>query len=39
MHDTGLAPVQAACSHITTMTIDGQSRDLVNVWQGVRVTL
>ena len=32
-----LAPVQAACSHITTMTIDGQNRDLVNYWQNVDV--
>ena len=37
MHETGLAPIQAACSHITTMTLDGQNRDLVNYWQGVDV--
>lgn len=38
LHETGLAPVQAACSHITTMTIDGQSRDLVNLWQACDVS-
>lgn len=35
LHETGIAPVQAACSHITTMTLDGQSRDLVNYWQNI----
>lgn len=33
-HETGLAPVQAAVNHVTTMTVDGQTRDLVNVWRG-----
>jgi hypothetical protein len=33
LHETGLAPVQAACSHVTTLTLDGQNRDLVNMWQ------
>ena len=33
--ETGLAPVQAAVNHVTTMTVDGQNRDLVNYWQGV----
>ena len=33
LHETGLAPVQAACSHVTTLTIDGQNRDLVKLWQ------
>ena len=37
LHETGLAPVQAACSHITTMTLDGQSRDLVNFWQNCNI--
>ena len=32
-HETGLAPVVAAVSHVTTMTIDGQNRDLVNFWR------
>ena len=32
-HETGLAPVQAAVNHVTTMTIDGQNRDLVNYWR------
>jgi hypothetical protein len=33
LHETGLAPVQAAVNHITTMTVDGQNRDLVNFWR------
>jgi len=37
LHETGLAPVQAAASHYTTLTVDGQNRDLVNIWQGVDV--
>lgn len=32
-HETGLAPVQAAVNHVTTMTVDGQNRDLVNFWR------
>jgi len=32
LHETGLAPVQAAANHVTTMTVDGQNRDLVNYW-------
>ena len=36
-HETGLAPVQSAANHITTMTIDGQNRDLVNLWRRVNV--
>lgn len=32
-HETGLAPVVAAVNYVTTMTIDGQNRDLVNVWR------
>ena len=32
-HETGLAPVQSAANHITSMTIDGQNRDLVNLWR------
>lgn len=34
-HEMGLAPVQAAVSHVTTMTVDGQNRDLVNYWRAV----
>ena len=34
LHETGLAPVQAAVNHVTTMTVDGQNRDLVNFWRG-----
>ena len=33
LHETGLAPVQAAANHVTTMTVDGQNRDLVNYWR------
>lgn len=32
-HETGMAPVQAAVNHVTTMTVDGQNRDLVNYWR------
>ena len=32
-HETGLAPVQAAANHVTTMTVDGQNIDLVNYWR------
>ena len=32
-HETGFAPVQAAANHVTTMTVDGQNRDLVNLWR------
>lgn len=32
-HETGFAPVQAAVNHVTTMTVDGQNRDLVNFWR------
>ena len=35
LHETGLAPVQAAVNHVTTMTVDGQNRDLVNYWRGI----
>ena len=31
-HELSYMPVQAAVNHVTTMTIDGQSRDLVNYW-------
>ena len=34
-HETGLAPVQAAVNHVTTMTVDGQNRDLINFWRAV----
>ena len=32
-NETGLAPVQAAANHVSTLTVDGQNRDLVNVWR------
>lgn len=36
-HEESWAPVQAAVNYTTTMTVDGQNRDLVNYWheQGV----
>jgi len=33
-NETGLAPVQAAANYVTTMTVDGQSVDLINYWAG-----
>jgi len=36
-HETGLAPVQAAVNHVTTMTVDGQNRDLVNYWRRLNI--
>jgi hypothetical protein len=32
-----LKPVQAAASFFVTLTVDGQNRDLVNIWRGVDV--
>ena len=37
-HETGLAPVQAAANHVTTMTVDGQNRDLVNYWRASNIS-
>jgi len=37
-HETGLAPVQAAANHVTTLTVDGQNRDLVNLWRNVDIS-
>jgi len=37
-HETGLAPVQAAVNHITTLTVDGQNRDLVNLWRNIDIS-
>lgn len=37
-HETGLAPVQAAANHVTTLTIDGQNRDLVNIWRNIDIS-
>ena len=37
-HETGLAPVQAAANHVTTLTVDGQNRDLVNLWRNVNIS-
>ena len=36
-HETGLKPVQAAASFFVTLTVDGQNRDLVNIWRAVDV--
>ena len=36
-HEVGLAPVQAAASHMTTLTVDGRNQDLVNLWFNNRV--
>jgi hypothetical protein len=32
-HEGRDKPVQAAASYITTLTVDGQNRDLVNIWR------
>ncbi len=32
-HEVGLKPVQAAASFFTTLTVDGQNRDVVNIWR------
>jgi hypothetical protein len=34
-HEGRDKPVQAAASYFTTMTVDGQNRDLVNIWRHV----
>jgi hypothetical protein len=31
-HEGGYAPVQSAVNYVTTMTVDGQNRDLMNYW-------
>jgi hypothetical protein len=31
-HEGGFAPVQSAVNYVTTMTVDGQNRDLMNYW-------
>jgi hypothetical protein len=36
-HEVGFKPVQAAASFFVTMTVDGQNRDLVNIWRHVDV--
>jgi len=36
-HEGRDKPVQAATSHFTTMTVDGQNRDLVNIWRNVNI--
>ena len=33
-HEGGFAPVQSAVNYVTTMTVDGQNRDLMNYWHG-----
>lgn len=39
MHETGLAPVQSAANHVTTMTVDGQNRDLINFWRHISLDM
>ena len=34
-NETGMAPVQAAANHVTTLTVDGQNVDLVNLWSAL----
>jgi hypothetical protein len=36
-HEGRDKPVQAAASYFTTMTVDGQNRDLVNIWRHVDI--
>lgn len=36
-HETGYKPVQAAASFYVTLTVDGQNRDLVNIWRAVDI--
>ena len=36
-HEVGIKPVQAAASFYATMTVDGQNRDVVNIWRGVNI--
>ena len=35
LHETGLAPVSSAVNHVTTLTVDGQNRDLINFWRHI----
>jgi hypothetical protein len=37
-HEVGLKPVQAAASFYTTLTVDGQNRDLVNIWRSIDIS-
>ena len=36
-HEVGWKPVQAAANFYVTLTVDGQNRDLVNVWNNINV--
>ena len=36
-HEESWAPVQAAVNYTTTMTVDGQNRDLLNYWHRLHV--
>jgi hypothetical protein len=38
LNETGLAPVQATCAHMTTLTVDGQNLDMVNIWRHMSVS-
>ena len=33
-----LAPVQATAAHVSTLTVDGQNRDLVNIWRHLNIS-
>lgn len=37
-HEATLAPVQAAANFVVTMTVDGQNRDLTNVWRDSHIS-
>ena len=37
-HEVGFKPVQAASSFYTTLTVDGQNRDLVNIWRSMNIS-
>ena len=36
-HEESWAPVQAAVNYTTTMTVDGQNRDLMNYWHSLHI--
>ena len=36
-HEETWAPVQAAVNYTTTMTVDGQNRDLINYWHSMHI--
>lgn len=36
-HEVGIKPVQFASDFFTTLTVDGQNRDVVNIWRGLNI--